>query len=146
MWRRVLQIDCSALTTPDLADVERLARLRLELKRRGCGLRLTNVSPELRDLLAFAGLAGALGLEPLQQQLVVGVSQRRASLVGADVAAGERRACPLQAAVDRGNRRSEQIGHLACLPAQYLAQDEHRALPRRQMLQGSDERQADRVA
>ena len=67
MWRRVLQIDCSALTTPDLADVERLARLHLELKRRGCGLRLTRVSPELRDLLAFAGLAGALGLEPRRQ-------------------------------------------------------------------------------
>ena len=67
MARPVLQIDCSTLTTPDLADVARLARLQLELKRRGCALRLTNVSPELRDLIAFAGLAGVLGLEPRRQ-------------------------------------------------------------------------------
>ena len=58
----------------------------------------------------------------------------------------ERRARPLQRAVDRGDARVEELGHLARLPAQHLAQDQHGALPRRQVLERGDERQPDRLA
>ena len=41
---------------PDLAAVDDLARLALEAKRRGGGVRLSEVSPALRALLDLAGL------------------------------------------------------------------------------------------
>ena len=40
---------------------------------------------------------------------------------------------------------SEQLGDLARLPGQHLAQDQHRPLPGRQVLQRGDERQPDRL-
>ena len=55
----------------------------------------------------------------------------------------QRRARPLQRAVDRRHGRVEQVGDLRRLPVQDLAQDQHRALARRQVLQGRDERQAE---
>ena len=50
------------------------------------------------------------------------------------------------ALLTEATRRVEQLGDLARLPAQHLAEDQRCALPRRQVLQGGDERQADRVA
>ncbi|HZT15236.1 MAG TPA: hypothetical protein VFA19_04760 [Gaiellaceae bacterium] len=50
-----------------LAVVETLARLQLALRRRGGELRLLDAPPELAELLRFAGLAEALGLEPGRQ-------------------------------------------------------------------------------
>ena len=44
------------------------------------------------------------------------------------------------------HRRLQQVGHLAGLPAQHLPQDEHGPLAGRQVLQGGDEGEADRVA
>ena len=51
----------------------------------------------------------------------------------------------LQRAVHRDHRGVEQLGHLGGLPAQHLAQDQHRPLPGRQVLQGRDEGQPDAV-
>ena len=51
-----MDIDASALR-PSLASLDLLARLRLR------GTRFRGVSPELRDLARFCGLAKALGLE-----------------------------------------------------------------------------------
>ncbi len=48
----------------------------------------------------------------------------------------------LQRAVDRGARGAQQLGHLAGLPVQDLAQDQHRALARRQVLQARRRRRA----
>ena len=58
----------------------------------------------------------------------------------------ERGASPLQGAVDRGNARLQQLGSLGRLPAEHLAEDQHRALLRRQVLQSRDERELDRLA
>ena len=55
---------------PDIEAVETLALLQLAARRRGIQVVLRGMNPELRDLLAWAGLDGALpcaegsGLEP----------------------------------------------------------------------------------
>ena len=55
-------IDCdlSAVVRPDLGTVDALARMSLAAKRRDCRLRLHAVSPELRALVALAGLSDVL--------------------------------------------------------------------------------------
>jgi ABC-type transporter Mla MlaB component len=58
----VLVCDVSALTEPDLATVEALARLRLTAGRLGHRVRLRGASAGLRGLLALTGLEGALPL------------------------------------------------------------------------------------
>ena len=63
-----------------------------------------------------------------------------------DVARLERRPRALQRAVDGGDARLEQLRDLARLPAQHLAEDQDRALARRQVLQRGDEREPDRLA
>jgi hypothetical protein len=40
--------------------VDALARLQLGAKRHDCRIRLRNASPELRELVAFMGLANVL--------------------------------------------------------------------------------------
>jgi hypothetical protein len=42
---------------PDLGLIDKLARLQLAARRRGCSIRLQHVDPELSDLLVLAGLA-----------------------------------------------------------------------------------------
>lgn len=42
--------------SPDLEVVDRLARLRLEATRQGLDVGLTNVCPDLADLLTLVGL------------------------------------------------------------------------------------------
>jgi hypothetical protein len=56
----VLTCDLGALTAPDLAVVDALARLRLAAARHGVGVVLRNASGPLRELLAFSGLAALL--------------------------------------------------------------------------------------
>lgn len=46
----------SAVEQPTRADLERLARRRLDARRRGCELELTGVGERLRLLLMLAGL------------------------------------------------------------------------------------------
>ena len=59
-------------------------------------------------------------------------------------AAPRRRPGALQGAVDRDDRRVQQLGHLAGLPAQHIPQDQDRALARRQVLEGNDKGETDR--
>lgn len=49
----------------DAVAADALARLQLAAKRRGCRVRLTGCSPELRTLIEFLGLADVLPEEPL---------------------------------------------------------------------------------
>jgi hypothetical protein len=69
-----MDIDASALR-PTLASLDLLARLRLH------GARFRGVSPELRDLARFCGLARALGLElerkPEEREEPGGVEEER---------------------------------------------------------------------
>jgi ABC-type transporter Mla MlaB component len=44
----------------DAVTVDALARLQLAAQRRGCRVRLRNASAELRELVAFMGLADVL--------------------------------------------------------------------------------------
>ena len=62
-----LVCDARAIRRPHLGTVERLARLRLVARRLGFDLRVANASRELGDLLVFAGLEEALGVEPRRQ-------------------------------------------------------------------------------
>ncbi len=56
----VVRIDVGALSQPDLASVDALARLQLHARRSGRSLRLVDAGPELRALLALLGLDDAL--------------------------------------------------------------------------------------
>jgi ABC-type transporter Mla MlaB component len=49
-----------ASVDPDAATVDALARLQLAAKRTGCQVRLRGASAELRELVAFMGLADVL--------------------------------------------------------------------------------------
>ena len=86
------------------------------------------------------------GLHVAGEQGLLVVVQRVGRRGRIDLARRERRPGALQRAVDRGDRRAEQLGDLVGLPVQDLAQDEHRPLPRRQVLERGDERQPDRLA
>lgn len=52
---------------PDLRLVGALSRMQLEARRRGFAVELIDPPPDLHALLAFCGLAEALGLEPRGQ-------------------------------------------------------------------------------
>ena len=54
-----------AAVAADAVAVDALARLQLAARRHGCRIRLEHPSPELRDLIAFMGLADVL---PLQER------------------------------------------------------------------------------
>jgi anti-anti-sigma regulatory factor len=74
-------VDCdvSHLRTADLAVVDTLARAHLNARRRGIRLLFTNASPQLRELIAFTGLAdvllGRLEREPEEREEAVGVEE-----------------------------------------------------------------------
>jgi anti-anti-sigma regulatory factor len=59
--------------------VEALARAQLAARRHGGRLLLRNVSPELRELIVFAGLEGVLlleaGREPEEREQTPGVEE-----------------------------------------------------------------------
>ena len=65
----------------DIATVDALARLALAAKRIGLELRLADAPPALLELVAFAGLAEALGVEPgrqpEQREQPLGVEEER---------------------------------------------------------------------
>ena len=83
-----------------------------------------------------------------EERLVVGVERFDRAVPVAVLVLGrvERGARPLERAVHRRDARVEQLGDLAGLPAEHLAQDQDRALLRRQALERRDERQADGLA
>lgn len=55
---------------PDLAVIERLARLRLDARRRGCGFRLRNPCADMVALIEFLGLAGVFGTDGTDDDVV----------------------------------------------------------------------------
>lgn len=59
-----IPVDVATLTRPDAATVDTLARLTLLAGRLGCGVRFVHACPELRDLVALAGLADVVRCEP----------------------------------------------------------------------------------
>jgi ABC-type transporter Mla MlaB component len=56
----VVTCDVAALSHPDAASVEALARLQLLARRSGCRVRLRDACVELRDLLELMGLSEVL--------------------------------------------------------------------------------------
>ena len=58
--RIVVVCDVRGLVRQDLDAIDAVARLALAARRLGCGVRLENASSELRDLVAFVGLAEIL--------------------------------------------------------------------------------------
>jgi len=62
-----LVLDCSGLEGADMAQVDALARLRLQVAREGCELQLAGVGTALSELVRLAGLEEALGLQPRGQ-------------------------------------------------------------------------------
>ena len=55
----IARFDVSA-ARPDAVTVDALAQLQLLARRRGCQVRLLGCSPELRELVAFMGLADVM--------------------------------------------------------------------------------------
>jgi ABC-type transporter Mla MlaB component len=56
--------DVGRIVAPDAVTVEALARLQLTARRFGRRLTIYRASPQLRDLMAFVGLADVLRVEP----------------------------------------------------------------------------------
>ena len=56
-------LDCAHIKRPDIATIERLARSRLEARRRGLDLRLRNANAATLELVALMGLGRVLRLE-----------------------------------------------------------------------------------
>jgi len=61
---RVVVCDVGVIGHPNLTTVDALARLALDARRAGCRIRLRHACPELRNLLALAGLAEILPCVP----------------------------------------------------------------------------------
>ncbi len=120
------------------ADVVRAAEPQREGRHGERGV-LVDERHERRDVVALEGVDVAG-----QQLGLLGVDLLGLAVV--DLAGGEGRSGPLQRAVHGRDARLEQLGHLVGVPAQHLAQDEHRSLPRREVLERGDEREADRLA
>ena len=55
-------VDCDLrhIRRANIRTVDALARAHLNARRLGTRLRIVNVSPELREVIAFAGLTGVL--------------------------------------------------------------------------------------
>ena len=66
---------------PTAAALDQLARIQLAARRVSAEVRLRNLSRELEELLAFAGLGDALSVEvwrqPEQRKQRVGVEEER---------------------------------------------------------------------
>jgi hypothetical protein len=110
--------------------------------------RHANVVGEQRD--RGLGVAALMGLDEALEQLALGIAELAG---GGPVLAPARRQVlaqgrpgALQRAVHRRDADLEQLGDLARRPVEHLAQDEHRALARRQELDHGEERQLDRLA
>jgi hypothetical protein len=77
---RCITLDVSALP-PDVLTIDALARLELAARRGGLRFRLRDASDQLRDLIAFVGLADVLRVEPRRQaeqgEERVGVEEER---------------------------------------------------------------------
>jgi anti-anti-sigma regulatory factor len=68
--------DVGRLAVPDIGTVDALARLALAARRLGCSVILRGASPDLRDLLALAGMTRVIPCLALPVE-VVGESELR---------------------------------------------------------------------
>ncbi len=82
----------AAVEPPDLATVEALCALQLAARRLGCSIRVHDPSPELRELIALAGV----------EDLLLGPSREPAG-VQADLLAGPLPDPPPDPPPDSGN-------------------------------------------
>jgi hypothetical protein len=62
-----VRCELGALVAANAVTLDALARLQLTARRLGRRIRFGNASAELRELVALAGLAGVLALEPRRQ-------------------------------------------------------------------------------
>ena len=75
-------VDCDVghFACADIGAVDALARASLNARREGERLRVVNASPELQELIAFAGLDGVLlrrnGREPEEGEEALRVEER----------------------------------------------------------------------
>ncbi|HYS97715.1 MAG TPA: STAS domain-containing protein [Candidatus Dormibacteraeota bacterium] len=60
-------LDCARCKRPDIATIDRIARTRLEARRRGCEMRLRNPNVATLELIALLGLERVLGVEVQRQ-------------------------------------------------------------------------------
>jgi anti-anti-sigma regulatory factor len=67
MRRIRVDCDCRAISHPDAATIDRLARLQLAVQREGSELQLVGAQPCLLELIDFCGLAEVLRLEAGRQ-------------------------------------------------------------------------------
>ena len=74
-----MDCDVAHLRRADLATVDALARAAVNARHAGVELHVVNASPELRELIAFAGLAGVLlgrrGRQAEEREEPVGVEK-----------------------------------------------------------------------
>ena len=125
---------------PDPPGQDVVAAREPEVVRRH-GLRRVLVD-ERRERLHVVALERVdIALEQIRVRSVDG----GAAVVGLTFALLERRPRALERAVHRRDTGLEELRDLGRLPAQHLAEDENRALPRRQMLERRDESEANRL-
>jgi len=74
---------------PDMAGVERIARMALESKRGGRRLVLSDVSPRFRELLVFAGLLVEVQGQAEGREQVLEVQEREEVIERSDLAVGD---------------------------------------------------------
>ena len=60
----IVVVDLAAVTRPDVATIEALARLQLAARRHRCRLQLRGASPALAELLTFTGLCDGVEQRP----------------------------------------------------------------------------------
>jgi anti-anti-sigma regulatory factor len=60
-------LDCARLSRPDIATIDRIARIRLDARRRGRDLILRNPNAATLELIALLGLERVLGVEVQRQ-------------------------------------------------------------------------------
>jgi ABC-type transporter Mla MlaB component len=73
----VVLCDLAELSRADMGTVDALARLALRARRMGCLVSLRDASPELRELLALAGLCEILPCSQGSRLEVVGQPEQR---------------------------------------------------------------------
>ena len=81
-YRSLYHVDCDLRHVPraDIATVGAMARAHLNARRLGSRLRVLNASPELQELITFAGLdellLGRRRPQPEQREEPLGVEER----------------------------------------------------------------------
>ncbi|HEX2221730.1 MAG TPA: STAS domain-containing protein [Candidatus Limnocylindria bacterium] len=81
---RTVECDVGAVTNPDLATIDALARLQLTARRSGGRIRLRDASVELRELLELLGLRDALPCARASRLEARGQAEEREELRGVE--------------------------------------------------------------